>query len=137
MEERLWSCREPYVDQDRNCLRYFYPNDDTTLYLYESYPMVVSPLSSVTNEHFVFWMRITALKHFRKLYSNIKVPIPPGLVLMFNVMATLQFRGMRGPRLWLLATRTHLGRRITGLECFSLLEEQHCLSSGCFSLPSS
>ncbi len=33
--ERAWSCNEPYVDQDGTCWRYFYPQDNTTQYLYE------------------------------------------------------------------------------------------------------
>lgn len=85
--ERLWSCKVPYVDPDGNCFTYYYPDDDTTLYLHETYPMVVNPLDGVTNEHFVVWMRVAALSHFRKLYGYIEVPIPPGSVLTFNVMA--------------------------------------------------
>jgi len=31
-----WSCEEPYVNkEDGECYRYFYPNDNTTQYLYE------------------------------------------------------------------------------------------------------
>jgi len=30
-----WSCKEPYLDKDGNCHRYFYPEDNTTQYLYE------------------------------------------------------------------------------------------------------
>jgi len=96
--ERIWSCKEPYVDPDGNCFRYYYPNDDTTLYLYETYPMVVSPLDGVTNEHFVVWMRIAALEHFRKLYGYIEVPIPPGSVLTFNVMANFAVQRNEGAK---------------------------------------
>lgn len=35
-EGKNWSCTEPYEDPETNeCLRYFYPKDDTTQYLYE------------------------------------------------------------------------------------------------------
>ena len=31
-----WSCKEPYLnEEDGECYRYFYPNDNTTQYLYE------------------------------------------------------------------------------------------------------
>lgn len=50
-----WSCAErgPYEDNDGNCFLYYYPNDETTQYLYETYPMVVNPIEGVMNEHFI------------------------------------------------------------------------------------
>jgi LEM3 (ligand-effect modulator 3) family / CDC50 family len=55
-----WSCKTPYIDpsDDNACYRYYYPEDDTTQYLYETYPDIISPLEGVTNEHFIVWMRV-------------------------------------------------------------------------------
>jgi hypothetical protein len=55
-----WSCTTPYIDpkDNFNCYRYYYPEDEKTQYLYETYPDIISPLEGVTNEHFIVWMRV-------------------------------------------------------------------------------
>ena len=96
--ERVWSCETPYVDEDGTCFRYYYPEDDTTQYLYETYPMVVSPLDGVLNEHFVVWMRTAALPNFRKLYGYIERPIPAGSVLTFTIQANFIVERLEGAK---------------------------------------
>lgn len=96
--ERAWSCESPYLDEDGACYRYYYPRDGTTQYLYETYPMVVSPIEGVLNEHFVVWMRTAALPHFRKLYGYIERPIPAGSTLTFSVMANFAVERSRGAK---------------------------------------
>jgi len=69
-----WSCDEPYFDEKTGkCWKYFYPSEDTTQYLYETYPMKINPLEGVTNEHFVVWMQAAASSQFRKLYGKNQV----------------------------------------------------------------
>lgn len=60
-----------YTDPATGTLYYFYyPNDDTVQYLYESYPAHISPIVGVTDQHFKVWMRPAALPQFRKLYGE-------------------------------------------------------------------
>lgn len=96
--ERTWSCDAPYEDVDGVCHRYYYPFDDETQYLYETYPMMINPLEGVTNEHFVVWMRAAALPHFRKLYGYIEVPIPAGSTLTFRIMANFAVERLKGSK---------------------------------------
>jgi len=49
---------------------YWYPDDENTQYLYESFPNIISPVEGVTNEHFIVWMRNAGLPNFRKLYGK-------------------------------------------------------------------
>ena len=61
-----------YVDATTKQSYYFYyPNDDSTQYLYETYPNQISPIDGVTDEHFIVWMRTSSLPTFRKLYGKI------------------------------------------------------------------
>ncbi|KAL7552492.1 hypothetical protein ACHAWF_015737 [Thalassiosira exigua] len=95
--QRLWSCDVPTLFEGA-CFRYYYPNDETTQYLYETYPMVVNPIEGVLNEHFVVWMRTAALPKFRKLYGYIETPIPAGSTLTFQIQANFIVQRLRGAK---------------------------------------
>jgi len=94
-----WSCEVPYLNEkDGLYYRYFYPNDNTTQYLHETYGMTVSPLEGVENEHFIVWMRIAAYKDFRKLYGWINQGVLKGENLTFNVTANYVVTRFRGTK---------------------------------------
>ena len=66
---------------------FYYPQDDTTTYLYEQYPNNISPLQGVTDPNFMNWMNIAALPTFRKLYGTLKGPFKKGDKLNVQVNA--------------------------------------------------
>ncbi|CAM9972080.1 unnamed protein product [Pylaiella littoralis] len=68
-----------------NSTAYYYPNEDTTQYLYETFPNVISPLVGVKDEHFIVWMRTSGLSTFRKLYGRIEAGLEAGDTLTFSV----------------------------------------------------
>jgi len=105
-----WSCKEPWKDpEDGSCYKYFYPDDDITQYLYETYPMVINPIEGVTNEHFIVWMRLAALPKFRKLYGYIQQPIAKGTELTFEVTANFEVESFAGTKTLVITTANEFG----------------------------
>jgi hypothetical protein len=109
--QALWSCQKPYVTNNGTCYGYYYPNDNTTQYLYETYPDVISPLEGVNNEHFIVWMRIAALPTFRKLYGYIDQPIAAGTVLNFTIRSNYLVSSFKGSKTLILSTNNKFGGR--------------------------
>lgn len=62
---------------------FYYPDNDSTQYLYETYPQQISPIDGVTDEHFIVWMRTAGLPSFRKLYGQISGNFQEGDTLSF------------------------------------------------------
>lgn len=92
-----WSCTEPAKDEtDDKYYRYFYPDENTTQYLYETYGDIISPLEGVTNEHFIVWMRVAALPNFRKLYGWINETIPKDTQLNFQIANNWEVTSFKG-----------------------------------------
>ena len=127
-----WSCTDPYQDQDGNCFLYYYPNDDTTQYLYETYPMVVSPLDGVLNEHFIVWMRTAALPTFRKLYGWFDQPIAAGTKLTFEVEANWEVASFRGLKALVVSNNNAFGGKNEALGRHFLIVGVMCLGFAAF-----
>lgn len=128
-----WTCKEKYLDPQTNeCYLYSYADEDTTQYLYETYPDIISPLEGVTNEHFVVWMRVAAKSKFRKLYGFFDKPIKAGTTITFNVQANWDVKSFKGTKSLLLTTTSifggknpHFGNALIGVGGF-------CLAAGLF-----
>jgi len=105
-----YSCQKPARSKsDGQCYAYDYPNDDTTQYLYETYPNVISPLEHVTNEHFVVWMRVATRPTFRKLYGYIEERIPAGTELIFDVNLNYVAESFGGTKALIVSTNNIVG----------------------------
>ena len=100
---------QPYTDASGQLWEYYYPFDDSTQYLYESYPEVVSPIEGVKNEHFIVWMRTAGLPTFRKLYGVIDKDVKKGDVLTFNVQANFDVSRFKGTKSLVISTTSWFG----------------------------
>ncbi|CAN0189423.1 unnamed protein product [Ascophyllum nodosum] len=58
------------ITEDGTTYAYYYPEEDTYQYLYQTFPEVISPVMGVKDEHFIVWMRTAGLSKFRKLYGR-------------------------------------------------------------------
>lgn len=117
-----WSCNQPYVDpKDNKCYRYFYPNDDTTQYLYETYPMI-SPIKGVTDEHFVVWMRVASFPKFRKLYGYFENDFKEGDSVSFRIENNWQVKRFKGSKSLVITTTSRFGGKSGSLgDCFIVI----------------
>mmetsp|Transcript_22109 Transcript_22109/g.32207 ORF Transcript_22109/g.32207 Transcript_22109/m.32207 type:complete len:363 (+) Transcript_22109:117-1205(+) len=95
--EKYSDCKV-YVDSDGVTWYYWYPDDDKVQYLHESYPMVVSPIEGVENEHFIVWMRTAGLPTFRKLYGKIDDDLNKGDVLTFHLDLNFEVNSFDGSK---------------------------------------
>jgi hypothetical protein len=89
--------------------KYWYPEDSTTQYLYETYPDQISPIKGVTDEHFIVWMRTATLPTFRKLYGKIQGDFNAGDVLTFDVTANYEVSSFGGTKALVISTVGEFG----------------------------
>lgn len=110
----IWECGElgePYEDPAGNCFRFVYPEDNTTQYLYETYPDIINPIEGVLNEHFIVWMRVAAQPTFRKLYGWINQEIAAGETVTFEVNSNFVVDRFRGTKSLVMSTNNIFGGR--------------------------
>jgi hypothetical protein len=109
---------------------FYYPDDDDTQYLYESFPEVVSPIKGVNSDRFQVWMRTAALPKFRKLYAKITDNIKKGDVVSFNVEANFDVSKFKGTKSLVLTTTTWFGGKNDFLGTCFLVVGTICLIFG-------
>lgn len=113
------------------CYQYYYPDDDTVQYLYESYPDQISPINGVTDEHFIVWMRPQGLPTFRKLYGKIKgISFSKGDVLSFNIVSNFEVMSFDGTKSLLISTVGSLGGKNFFPSTLLLVVGSLCLARG-------
>lgn len=100
-----------YQDSTGQNYLFYYPDDSTTQYLYESYPDQISPLLGVTDEHFKVWMRPAALPKFRKLYGKISGNFKKGNRLVFSVDANFEVGSFDGTKSLVIGNVGEFGGR--------------------------
>lgn len=98
-----------HVDIAGGYTAYFYPNDATTQYLYESYPQIVKASVGVKNEHFINWMRTAALSQFRKLYATINDDLDLGDVVTIHINNNFNVAQFGGSKSIVLTTASWWG----------------------------
>jgi hypothetical protein len=110
------TCNCYYESKTNTTYRYYYPDDDTVQYLYESYPDIISPIDGVTNQHFMVWMRISSLPTFRKLYGVIggdDTKLQAGTILTFNITNNFEVNSFGGSKALVLSTVGEYGGKNT------------------------
>jgi hypothetical protein len=128
-----WTCKQKYEDpKTGECSLYSYPDEDTTQYLYETYPKIISPLEGVENEHFVVWMRAAALPDFRKLYGYFNKAIKAGTTLTFKVDANWDVKSFKGSKSLVVTTTSAFGGKNPYMGNSFIVVGAVCLIAGAF-----
>jgi len=98
-----------YKDSNTGTMyKFYYPNDDTTQYLYETYPGIISPINGVTDEHFMVWMRTASLPTFRKLYGKISGNFQEVEKITFDIVANYEVQSFQGKKSLVISTPGNL-----------------------------
>ncbi|CAM9899509.1 unnamed protein product, partial [Pylaiella littoralis] len=100
-----------HTDRKGVSYKYWYPDEASTQYLYETYPDVISPVDGVADEHFIVWMRTAALPTFRNLYGRIEHDLIAPAEITFNVTANFNVADFGGTKSLMLTTLSPVGLR--------------------------
>lgn len=106
-------CKDYYDSTSGVDYKFYYPNDDSTQYLYEQYPSHISPIDGVTNEHFIVWMKTPSMPTFRKLYGKIHSDFKSGDQLVINITANYVTEEFDGKKVLLISTLGGYGGKNT------------------------
>jgi len=91
-----------------NSYLFYYPDDDTVQYLYETYPYTVTktitPITGVESEHFIVWMRTASLPTFRKLYGTIDTDFNKGDTITFDIVSNFDVTSFSGSKSLIIST---------------------------------
>ncbi|CAM9363311.1 unnamed protein product [Ectocarpus sp. 12 AP-2014] len=105
------SCGDHTDESTGTEYKFWYPDDEKTQFLHETYPEVVSPIEGVLNEHFIVWMRTAGLPRFRKLYGRIDEQIEAPQVLTFNITANFFVGDFSGEKSLVVSNLSLMGAR--------------------------
>lgn len=124
---RFW--QHPKTEE---CFQFRYPEEDTTQYLYETYPGVISPIEGVSNEHFMVWMRIATQPTFQKLYGWIDSPLQAGTTLTFKIQNNFVVTRFRGSKTLIVGSTSIFGGKNPYMAPVFIYSGFFCLAAGLF-----
>jgi len=110
--------------------KFYYPKDESTQYLYETFPEVVTPMAGVETHRFQVWMRTAALPKFRKLYAIINQDLAEGETVTFQVEANFDVSQFKGSKALVMTTMTWFGGQNTFLGSCFVTVGSICLAFG-------
>ena len=96
-------------------------------YSHQTYPQIKKDKSDVItdsnyygggmqDEHFIVWMRLAGVPHFRKLYGRIRdVDLKKGDTLVFDITSNFEVSSFEGTKGLVLATENFIGGRNFGI----------------------
>jgi hypothetical protein len=105
----ILDCERYYDAKNDLYYLFWYPENASTQYLYESYPKVVNPIQGVENEHFIVWMRTAGLPTFRKLYGKIHHDLKTGDTLSFDMDLNFEVDSFDGSKALVISTLGDFG----------------------------
>lgn len=108
--DEMYSDCGVYVDSVENITYYYwYPNDDTVQYLYESFPGIVNPIEGVTNQHFINWMHASTFSNFVKYYGKIDGDYKAGDFISFDIELNFETSSFAGTKAIVLTNMSIFG----------------------------